>query len=240
MNSEWSARRRWAVAPRPDPGPTTSLNESRSVDVSDRSALVLAAETLNDKPDVAWSERTTAAVVASARLLRLSRWLGTAGAQDKESKFLILRRSLTVTSIINTSEIYENSSTTCFFWYAFDGLVRRTLSQRRPLRRSIDFIKSICGRVQRSGAHVVNVQLIFLFFFWSLLCENGRDPLPQTYVLRFSSFCELLRRPLNARRRQKPWRSPGSNRITTPNRTDQSQRLYRLSQILIFVLLLRL
>ena len=84
------------------------MNESRSV--SDRSALLVAAETLNDKPDVAWSERTTAAVVASARLVRLSRGRGTAGAQDKESKFSILRRSRTVTSIIHTS---ENSSTTC-------------------------------------------------------------------------------------------------------------------------------
>ena len=39
-------------------------------------------------------------------------------------------------------------------WYAFDGLVRSTPSQRRPLRRSID-LKSICSRAQRSGAHVV-------------------------------------------------------------------------------------
>ena len=42
------------------------------------------------------------------------------------------------------------------------------------------------------------------------------------------------------RRRQKPWQSPGYHRIPTPNRTDQSQPLYQLSQILIFVLLLRL
>ena len=39
---------------------------------------------------------------------------------------------------------------------------------------------------------------------------------------------------------KKAWRSPGSNRIPTANRTDQSQPLYRLSQILILVLFLAL
>ena len=42
-----------------------------------------------------------------------------------------------------------------------------------------------------------------------------------------------------ARRRQKPRQSPASNPIPT-YRIDQSQPLYRVSQILIFVLLLRL
>ena len=169
-----------------------SLNESRSV--SDRSALLVAAETMNDKPDVAWSERTTAAVVASARLVRLSRGRGTAGAQDKESKFSILHRSRTVTSIIHTSEIYENSSTTCFSLYAFDGLVRRTLSQRRPCAARSTSSRFAAGP---SGAERTWSTCSSFFFLLKLaLRKRSRPPPPQTNVLRFASFCELLRRPL--------------------------------------------
>ena len=72
MNS--GAERKSPVSSRPASRPRSdvqariaaSLNESRSV--SDRSAPLVAAASLNDKPDVAWSERTTAVLVASARL----------------------------------------------------------------------------------------------------------------------------------------------------------------------------
>ena len=53
---------------------------------------------------------TPLAVVASARLVRLLRGRGTASAGGQGSKFLILRQSRTVTSIIH-------SSTTCFSLY---------------------------------------------------------------------------------------------------------------------------
>ena len=166
-----------------------SLNESRSV--SDRSALLVAAETLNDKPDVVWSERTTAAVdtggfcpTGAAVAREWYRWCAGQGKQVFDSA-----------SIANRDKYHPHFGELLHYLlslYAFDGLVRRTLSQLRPLRRSID-LKSICSRAQRSGAHVVYVQLIF-FFFWSLLCENGRDPLPpkRTFFVSQASanFCD--------------------------------------------------
>ena len=104
-----------------------------------------------------------------------------------------MRRSRTVTSIIHTSEIYENSSTTCFSLYAFDGLVRRTLSQRRPCTA-----RSTSGRFAAgpSGAERTWSTCSIFFFLKLALRKRSRPPPPQTNVLRFASFCELLRQPL--------------------------------------------
>ena len=135
MNSGWSARRRWAVAPPQDPGPTwrnkiaASLNESRSV--SDRSAPLVAAETLNDKPDVVWSERTTAAVdtggfcpTGAAVARAWYRWCAGQGKQVFDSA-----------SIANRDKYHPHFGELLHYLlslYAFEGLVRRILSQRRP------------------------------------------------------------------------------------------------------------
>ena len=54
--------------------------------------------------------------------------------------------------------------------------------------------QSICG------PRAVYAQLFFFFFFFFFLKLalrlRSRPPPPQTHVLRFASFCELLRRPL--------------------------------------------
>ena len=121
----------------------------------------------------------------------LSRGRGTAGAQDKESEFSILRRSQTVTSIIHTS---ENSSTTCFLCtHSMDLFAApfRNVGLAPLDRPQVDLQQGPAERSARSlrAAH-------FFFFLKLALQKRSRPPPPQTYVLRFASFCELLRRPL--------------------------------------------
>ena len=70
----------------------------------------------------------------------------------------------------------------------------------------------------------------FFFCFWSLLCEDGRDPPPKKNkkndALRFASFCELLRRPLKFGI-LKEW--PHSQPATVTPRQSQSHRWWHFS-----------
>ena len=194
MNSGWSARRRWAVAPRPDPGPTCLIER-----ISQCLRPLCTAGSSGDAERQAWRRLVgkndgssggfcpTGAAVARA-------WYPWCAGE--ESKFSILRRSRTVTSIIHTSEIYENSSTTCFSLYAFDRLARRTLSQRRPCAARSTSSRFATAAGPSGAERTWSTCSSFFFFFEACFAKTVETPSPQTNVLRFASFCELLRRPL--------------------------------------------
>ena len=122
--------------------------------------------------------------MASARLVRLSRGRGTAGAQDKESKFSILRRSRTVRSIIHTS---ENSYTTCFLCTHSMGLFAAPFRNvgLAPLDRpQVDFQQGPAERSARS------LRAADFFFFEACFAKTVETPSPPNAR---SSFRKLLR-----------------------------------------------
>ena len=176
------------------PRPRSDVEESRSV--SDRSALLVAAETLNDKPDVVWSERTTAAgdtggfcPTGAAVARAWYRWCAGQGKQVFDSA-----------SIANRDKYHPHFGELLHYLlslYAFDGLVRRTLSQRRPCaaRSTSSRFAAGPGPAERRARSLRAAD--FFFFLKLALRKRSRPPPPQTHVLRFASFCELLRRPLN-------------------------------------------
>ena len=122
--------------------------------------------------------------MASVRLVRLSRGRGTAGAQDKESKFSILRRSRTVTSIIHTS---ENSSTTCLLCtHSMDLFAApfRNVGLAPLDRPQVDLQQGPAERSARS------LRAADFFFLKLALRKRSRPPPPPNAR---SSFRKLLR-----------------------------------------------
>ena len=210
-----SARRRWPVAPRQDRVSTcmqaASLNESRSV--SDRSAPLVAAGTLaalNGEPDVAWSERTrrTAVLVASPRLGRLSlaawyRWCGGQG-EPVISKFSILRR--TVTSVFRTSEKLLH----CLFVFVASRVLSSFPRHLMDLSATPFAMQARASRSNSNRCAARRIFFLFFFFFFflklALRLRSRPPPPPQTNILRFASFCELLRRPLTKGKMRTPLR----------------------------------
>ena len=86
------------------------------------------------------------------------------------------------------------------------------------------------------------LQVPVLFAFYPVK-HSPFNSVPHNQMKKFKKVNQKLRLPVDkrkkeikneapkrviARRRQKPRQSPGSNRIPTPNRTDESQPLYRV------------
>ena len=85
----------------------------------------------------------------------------------------------------------ENSSTTCFSLYAFDGLVRRTLSQRRPcaVRSTSSRFAAGPSGAERSARSLRAAQYIYIFFE-ACFAKTVETPSPSS---ERSSFRKLLR-----------------------------------------------
>ena len=128
--------------------------------------------------------------------MRSELWCGGQG-EPVISKFSILRR--TVTSVFRNSEellhclfVFVDLPRVAFLHKAFDGLVRHTLRNERLL------IELHAKPIDLRSARSLRAALFFFFFFVFEACFaiTVETPSPQTHVLRFASFCELLRRPL--------------------------------------------
>ena len=199
MNSGRSARRRWAVAPCQDPGPTwrnkllphwTNLAVLRPLCTAGSSgnAEQQAWRRLVEKNDGS----------SGARLVRLSGGRGTAGVQDKESKFWFcvdrepwqvsstLRRTPPLPAFLCTHSMDLFAAPFCNVGPA-------------PLDRpQVDLQQ---GPAERSGVHIVYVQLN-IYIFLKLALRKRSRPLPPN---ERSSFRKLLRTFAKAPKRKWKW-----------------------------------